>query len=709
MIRLVFGIHNHQPVGNFDHVFKSAFDRCYLPFLQTISNHPSVKFCMHTTGPLYQWIEKNEPEWFELVRKLIEAGQVEIMGGGFYEPILSVIPVEDALGQISKMSRYIERKFGAVPMGMWTAERIWEPGLPSLMASSGIAYTVLDDTHFRWAGLKNDDLLGYYITEDNGMPVYVFPISKFLRYSIPFKKPEETIQYLKKIYDDKGDVVVVYADDGEKFGVWPGTYETCYNDRWLERFFHELTANVGWIKPVFFSEVFGEVPPLGRVYLPTSSYAEMGQWSLPADGFVDYETLERKLESEDLWENYGYLVRGGFWRNFMSKYHEANNMHKKMIYLTRSIRKAAEKKTVEEKVLNEAIDLKWQGQCNCPYWHGVFGGLYLNHLRHATYSRFLKAETLLEGVKKSDFIEYEVADFDYDGQEEAVLRNRLLNVYVSPAYGGSIFELDYKPAYMNLLDTMTRHREGYHDKISKAGESDSSAKGSIHDRLEAKEAGLEKYLVYDWHRRAGLLDHFMKNDTDLERFSRNDYVECGNFVNQPYRAELVRKKKSIILALHREGNVWINNFWAPVLLYKVIQFKADSSKLEIGYRIENRSDVRLDSIFGIETAWAMLAGDSPDRYYHLNGAKTDKSSMDARGVIEDSDTLGLRDEAFGYDVILKADRKLNWWRFPLETVSLSEAGFERNYQQSTVLPVINLDLGKREVLDLKFTIEIAKL
>ncbi|MEE9553417.1 MAG: alpha-amylase/4-alpha-glucanotransferase domain-containing protein [candidate division Zixibacteria bacterium] len=709
MIRLVFGIHNHQPVGNFDHVFLSAYERCYLPFIKTIANHPSIKICLHTTGPLYQWMEENKPEWFDLVKKQIDSGQIEIMGGGFYEPILSVIPGEDAVGQITKMSNYVEEKFGVAPSGMWTAERVWEPSLPSIMATAGMNYTVLDDTHFRCAGLKDDELLGYYITEDEGLPVYVFPISKFLRYSIPFKPPEETIRFLKKLYDEKGDIVVVYADDGEKFGFWPGTYNTCYNERWLERFFHQLTENVGWIKPVFFSEVIEETPPAGRVYLPSSSYAEMGQWSLPADSFEEYEQLEKRLKEEGSWDRDGYLVRGGFWRNFMSKYPEANNMHKKMMHVTYAIRDATEEKALDDDVLKEAIDLKWQGQCNCPYWHGVFGGLYLNHLRHATYSRFLKAESLLESVKKDDFLEYEIFDFDFDGQEEAILKNRYLNIYVSPSYGGSIFELDYKPSAINLLDTMTRRKEGYHSKVSSAGEEGYSSQASIHDRFEAKEQGLEKYLVYDWHRRVSFLDHFLKSDIDVEKFSKNDYDERGNFVNQPYDAQLLENKDKLHLVLQRDGRVWINNVWASILIRKAITLKSDSPGFEVIYKIENSSESHLDSIFGIETSWALLAGDSPDRYYHVDGKKLENSNMVSAGEISDSETLGLRDEAFGYDIILRSDRMLDWWRFPLETISLSEGGFERNYQQSVVMPVINLSLPPGEDFDLKLFVDIKRL
>lgn len=710
MVRLIFGIHNHQPVGNFESVFSHAYEKCYLPFLETISNHPSIKFSIHTTGPLYLWIEQNKPEWFEILKNMVDSGQAEILGGGFYEPILSTIPEEDRIGQIAKMSNYVQNKFGVRPQGMWTAERIWEPSLPSVMAESGMIYTVLDDTHFRSAGLKDDDLLGYYITEDDGLPVLVFPISKTLRYNIPFKNPQITIDYLKKLYDEKGDIIVVYADDGEKFGLWPGTYNTCYNKRWLERFFHLLAENLGWIKPVFFSEAIQEVPPVGRVYLPTSSYAEMGQWSLPADGFSEYEEMEKKFKEEKLWDQYSYLLRGGFWRNFMSKYSESNNMHKKMQHLTFLIREAAEKKTVNKDSLAKAIDLKWQGQCNCPYWHGIFGGVYLNHLRHATYSRFIEAEKILESGKKKSFVEYEVFDFDVDGKDEVILKNRFLNLYIAPFYGGSLFELDYKPASMNLLDTMTRRKEGYHAKLGLAEDASYQAEGSIHDRIEVKEKGLEKYLVYDWHRRLSFLDHFFEKDINLESFAKNEYSEKGDFVNQPFEAEMHKKnEKELYVLMTRNGHVWINKNWASISIQKKITLHADSPFFDIQYKIENKSEFKLETKFGVETAWSLLAGDSPDRFYHQNGTRLKPSKMASKGVIKASNKIGLRDDAFKYDIVLKADMKVDWWRFPIETVSLSESGFERNYQQSTVVAVIDLDLPAGDSKEISFNVHIENL
>ena len=109
------------------------------------------------------------------------------------------------------------------------------------------------------------------------------------------------------------------------------------------------------------------------------------------------------------------------------------------------------------------------GQCNCPYWHGVFGGIYLGHLRHNAYKNLITAQSLLEEKEDPALIETEVFDFDKNGADELIIKNSLLHVFVAPKLGGGIFELDYVPKCVNLLDVMTRRPETYHRKI-KAGQ-----------------------------------------------------------------------------------------------------------------------------------------------------------------------------------------------------------------------------------------------
>ena len=152
-VNLVFGIHCHQPAGNFDFVFEEVYQRSYLPFIEVVSRHPGVKMTLHYTGGLLEWIEDHHPEWFDLVLPLVEAGQVELLGGGYYEPILASIPEEDRRSQIQLLSNYLLDKFGQSPRGMWLAERIWESSIVPSLVKSKIEYVLVDDSHFISAGI----------------------------------------------------------------------------------------------------------------------------------------------------------------------------------------------------------------------------------------------------------------------------------------------------------------------------------------------------------------------------------------------------------------------------------------------------------------------------------------------------------------------------------------------------------------------------
>ena len=242
-IEFLFAVHNHQPVGNFEHVFEDVFKVCYQPYFEVLKRFPKIKTAVHFSGPLLEWLKQHRSDYLKMVQGMVAEGRLEILSGGFYEPLLSTLPEEDAIGQIRMMNRFIEAEFGCTPRGLWLAERIWTPDLPRIISSAGIEYTVVDDTHFYYSGLEERQIQGYYITERLGNPLFVFPISKALRYAIPFKMPDEILAILGRAKDELGFAGLTYADDGEKFGSWPETFDWVYKEQWLEKFFFAISDN----------------------------------------------------------------------------------------------------------------------------------------------------------------------------------------------------------------------------------------------------------------------------------------------------------------------------------------------------------------------------------------------------------------------------------------------------------------------------------
>ncbi len=702
-IKFAFGIHNHQPIGNFDFVFEYAYRKSYRPFLEVLKRHPKVRISIHFTGILLDWLEEHHPDLLELVAEMVRSGQLEVMSGAYYEPILSVIPERDQIGQIKKLSARVKDLFGYEPQGMWLAERVWEPTLPSTLHKAGMHYTILDDTHFKYAGLQEEDLQGYYITEDLGQTVALFPISKTLRYTIPFQDVQNTIDELGRVANEAGDRLIVFADDGEKFGVWPGTYKHVYDEGWLEQFFSALEANSEWVEMVHFSEALQQLKPAGKIYLPTASYAEMMEWALFPRAIKQFEEFQHILQEKGLWDRYSIFVRGGFWRNFMSKYPEINVMHKKMLRISQQL---TPENIPDKEKLEKALDHLWAAQCNCPYWHGVFGGLYLSHLRFAIFNNLLDAEKILDHYRALPLLEF--TDFDADGQDEILIETPIHDAYFKPDQGAMMFEYDFKPVGKNILDTMTRREEAYHHKLKDAvyiedfekGQHDQTA--SIHDLVLTKERDLIRYLHYDRYERRSMVDHLLPVDSDIQAFADGQVGEIGDFLSQPY--ELLAKEQGSefsTLMFRRIGTVWQNDRAYEITLNKMITVWHKKALVDVTYELRNSGDDELQFLFGAEFNFGLQAGQADNRYYYDENGRLEHYYLNSQGILPGAKMIGLRDNYLKLDIQLSSEEADEIWRLPVETISLSESGFERVYQSSSVLMVFRVTLQKAY----RFTIE----
>jgi len=689
MKRLYLGlaIHNHQPGDNFSHVFEIAYAQSYLPLIEALEVHPAIRLSLHYSGCLLDWIRENQPDFLDRIAALIRRNQAEIMTGGYYEPILPMIPDADKHGQIAKLSSAVKKRFGYSPTGMWLAERVWEPQLAKPIAQAGVKWIIVDDNHFKMVGLSDDQLLGYYVTEDEGYPIKVFSSSKKLRYIIPWHDVKEVIEYLKSLATDDGDRIIVMGDDGEKFGLWPKTYKHCWMDGWMERFLTAIEENKSWLSTIPIGEYAERYQPLGRVYLPTASYPEMQEWSLPPTASHEYGRLLKKLDA-DKREDIAKFVHAGFWRSFMSKYPEINSMQKKMLRTHDKVYRARESCAADA-----GLDELWRGQCNCPYWHGIFGGVYFNHIRHGIYHHLIAAEVAADDIlsKKKPFITHETIDFDSDTQEELLIESDSQNIYIDLHDGGSIFEWDLRRPQHNLGAVMTRRDEGYHrdlieaERIRREGAKkvDDKTVKTIHDIVKSKQENLDKLLFYDKYRRASLIDHFLFKDTNIDGLLRSSYQEYGDFVDKLYKFTIQKKSGHLTTQLSRDGHIRHGNNSLPVRLEKTLSSKAGSEGLDVTYHLTNASVATIETTFASEWNLAITEDAHNNTCFYTQSADpTKQNPLHKVDYIPNATRLRISDTHLGIDTSLTADKPMRLWRYPIECVTNSEDGFELTFQGS---------------------------
>jgi len=670
-VRFLFGVHNHQPSGNFESVIMDAVRDAYHPLLEAVRAVPGVVLAVHCSGGLLTFLRERARPTFDLLGRLAADGRVELLTGGFYEPILPMLPDGDKVGQIQALSEFLRSSFGSRPRGMWLAERVWEPQLPKVLRAAGVEFVVVDDAHFALAGLEPDALGGYYLTEEQGAALAVFPISQQLRYVVPFGEPAETVRYL---HERQGAGAVTLFDDGEKFGVWPGTHQLVYDDGWLARFFDALIGAPA-IQMSTFSACLDAMKPAGRVYLPTASYSEMGEWALPADKGEELEEARQRLSALPDGARLVRLLRGGFWRNFLVKYPEMGDAYWRMLPLSAGLAEALAQRPDDPRLHAAREDL-WRGQGNDAYWHGVFGGAYLPHLRRTVVSALLAAERRLDEAAGAPPLSWSHGDLDGDGHAEVAVRTRELSITLRPEAGGTVTQLAFRPRDLDLAGVFTRRREMYHERVKEsAGPAAPGEVRTIHSVAEAKETGLAELLEYDAYRRASFLDGLFPTGAPPDPLSPwgRALVALGE---RALACEIVERAHELDITLAVADGVSL-----PLRVEKRMRVGSKEGALRVRYRLTWRGSEPLEARWATQLNLALTAGDAPGRYYRVPGAP----SLGSRGAIAHAQDLALVDEWVGCEVEIGWSEPGDVGWAPIETVSLSEGGFERIYQGSSIL------------------------
>jgi alpha-amylase/alpha-mannosidase (GH57 family) len=637
-IRFAFGLHLHQPVGNFDHVFEQHVQDVYRPLLEHLSAREFLPAVLHLSGPLLEWLEGHDTRYLDQLGKLVSDHKIELLLGGFYEPVLASLPRIDRGEQIQWMHEAIRRRFGADARGLWLTERVWEPELAADLADAGVRYALVDDRHFLVSGFASEQLHAPFWTESDGKRVALFPIDERLRYLIPFRPPEETAAYLRELRG-AGHRLAVLADDGEKFGGWPGTKEWVYERGWLERFMGTIGGLIeaGEVQLSTLSDALDTVPSGGIAYLPTASYREMEGWSLPPDAAIRLIRLERDLGEARMAGPDGALIRGAHWRNFLVKYPESNRMHKKMQALSLLCRRRGDPPTARRAI--------GRAQCNDAYWHGVFGGLYLPHLREAIWRNLAQAEREL---RRGQELSAEVLDLDGDGHDEIWIHSDQFSALVSPRRGSAIEEYTIFDTETNYANSLTRRREAYHDTaLENQAEATRDAENgapSIHDIEEG--IRLEQRPPLDADDRALLVDRVLPRGLPLSAYAAGDYWPAYSWARSPCGFKIEQQPNLIEIVCS------FRNSTGETSLEKRLGFASDGS-IRVSYR------------------W------------------------DA--------SVGQADDLFATELSLFAPLELrpapvaDVWTFPIETVAKSERGLDRTRQGDSVTLRWPVHLGKASI------------
>lgn len=588
-------IHFHQPVGQSKTVLDRLFENSYRPLMKTLLEHePPV--ALHFSGPLLIYARDYYPDFIEMIRKAGDRGFPEFVGGAYSEAILPLIPAEDRIEQVRKYSELFCRLIGNYRLkGFWLPERFWDQTIASIISKLGYEYVFVDDQLLYLKGLAWSDSKYLWLTEDSGNALKLFFIDTEVRYKFPWSSLHEVAQYIARASVLKGRPYILWGSDAEKFGEWRSWDVT---GKWLEEFLREASAGAGFaiMRPRDYVSV-AEIK--GLTYLPHGSYDKMMEWS------------------------------GGLIWNFITKYSESNNMHKKLLYVRRKIINA---ESISGYRLEEAWDHVYFAECNDAYWHGLFGGTYIPHMRAEIYRHLIIAENYADRVLSSYGVKK--LDFDFDGNDEVLIEGRLLNAYVKPSDGGTIFELDARIAgyESNLLNVMSRHPETYL-------------------------SGLTSYTT-DTYRRAAFRDFIFCDSSELNAWLSRGGGYTPERVFTPTKYEVLNFKES--------GNVVMSSSSESLRLTK--EFNLSDNTITVTYYLSD-----------LPKACDLMVVEVPYSPYTLHNLKIEAGGKSINvGACIVGESFSLVSEGNRIDVSLSESASLWFWR--QVTLSRTEKGVKETLQ-----------------------------
>jgi hypothetical protein len=429
-ISIILGVHNHLPGGSGEDEFEALYNNEIKPLVSTLYKFPRISLAFHYSGVLLHWIERRHPELLMLLEDLLGRKQAELLGGGFYEPMMPLLPLADRLGQVEMLTTYLRRQFGKRPQGCWIPALAWEQNLVGPLSSCGMGYTFLDDACFAAAGADPGKGNWYApcITEDQGKLITVFPVDSALGREFSLNKAFAGLEKLGESLDGGKDHLVT---------VFPAPDAGENAELAFQSFFEEL-SNAG---PRF------EFTLPGKVYRNLCRLEKLYFCGIPGNG-----EKGRRVPP----------------RQFLVDCPEANGIYAKMMYVRTLINQLRGDKSRKRTALEEI----WKAQDCGLFSAGEAPPLARSSVRKAAYRALLEAERITrEKAKFSPSLS--VFDFDLDGEGEYLFQDEKLNCYIKDR-GAGIFELDYLPRTWNYLDLFTPkgpipgRRRGFTDFLAPA-------------------------------------------------------------------------------------------------------------------------------------------------------------------------------------------------------------------------------------------------
>lgn len=373
--------------------------KIYKPFLRKLYEYPEIKAVLHISGELLEWFDEKHPEVIMLIDELVrKRKQVEVLGGGYYEPIFPMLSPQDRSGQLEALTTFLRKKFSKRPRGCWIGH-IWDNTLITPITNSGMDYLFLETS-----SINVKENFTPFITEDAGKLIRIFPVNSALiseKITLDTENVENFLSFFKEEITSPEKIISLFFTD---------KIVEMLPDQWIDKFFAAISADRS-IKIINPATYLKNNPKLKKIYIQNSSYYK--------DIFAD---------------NY-----------------DINLLYARMIYVQTLVNQMKGDKYKKR----SAMESLWAGQNHAAYIGKTYNSFSVSEkkrYRITTYKNLIEAEvsTRQKGVFIPSLFKN---DFDMDGLDEYLYQGESYNASIHQE-GGSVFEIDYLKERWNYNDTI---------------------------------------------------------------------------------------------------------------------------------------------------------------------------------------------------------------------------------------------------------------
>ena len=640
--------------------YDRMYQNVYKPLARFLYSHPNFKFSFSFTGPQLLYYKKKRNEFLTIIKELVERNQVEILGGGFYAPVIPLLFPVDRNTQIDMLSTEIRQTVGKRPRGITLFADIWDSSLVNNLQTCGIEYTLLDSNSVP----ENKRNYLYNIMQDLGKSVEIFPYYNEFT-PLPQTLCEDFDKAVTKAVEKTEKQDDYFQITPDKIVIISMNYQTIsklVEAKWFEKFDAYLANNTETrIKTGIIDEYRQNQKIKIPAYIPTAMNKELDEWC-------------------------GYLVRNrnkstfpNTVYNFMEIYPACRNLYNRIKYMTILINQFKNDKMRKKAAREKLLEAQSGSAMLC-----TFNGPYTNtRLRQNAYRSLITAEKFLKEDGK--FTE-SISRFDYtnDGMNEYLCRMQNYFAYIS-LLGGVVHELDVMKNCGNYAANLSRIFE--------------------YDGAE------------DGYNRGIFVDHLFAQD-QFERYINGETAGDGVFSRIYYKdIKFSASRKELMLLAEAEYKPGHQR----VSLRKKYLF--NSNGLAIQYILKNESTKPLKVKLAVESNFADVNYESGSiGYFNIEVAENDQvqvidakkstQSLNVKDKLKAVQAIRLTDTQKGISFGFEPNEKCEYFYMPVifhrpdyytNQLTTTDATFV-----STLFWDIDIEGGKETEKTINFTITSVK-